>query len=452
MNCPKCGNQNSDGLRFCRFCGTPLTAQNVEVNPMNPYGAVNPSAESGAEKKKNKKNKNNDGKKKSSKGLKAFLAIIVSLAVIIGAIAAVVLLKPESDLALALKRPGDVSGLKMDLKESHKAYERAEALYKNNNYKDAITEYSKVIKDDKNYNDAQEKIKSCSALYKEYVLSETEVTGSDEQYKSSIELLEEAVKVIPDDSELNAKLSTVKSEYAKYLKTNVMDNANQLIKDAKYADALAEIDNALKFITSDSDLTDLRDVCVNEYERSVIQVSNDLISENRYEAAIDEVESALTVLPNNENLTKQLNKIQSNKPVSLSTLTPINGGWEWNEGSPTDPFGTTYSNVSNYKIFEGAYNDEHYAEYRVYGKYKRFTASLIPHMDIRENGNSQVQIYADDKLVYTSPTIGRKTDMINVSADVSGAEYIKIVVQVKDNRDYDACNGLIMMDAQLWAQ
>ena len=41
-----------------------------------------------------------------------------------------------------------------------------------------------------------------------------------------------------------------------------------------------------------------------------------------------------------------------------------------------------------------------------------------------------MKIYADDKLVYTSPAIGRKTDLVNFNADISGADYIKIVVKV----------------------
>lgn len=79
---------------------------------------------------------------------------------------------------------------------------------------------------------------------------------------------------------------------------------------------------------------------------------------------------------------------------------------------------------------------------------------MSPHADINEDAYSQVKIYADDKLVYTSPAIGRKTDLVNFNADISGADYIKIVVEVKRREEKDGNNkdSLILMDVQLWSK
>ena len=116
--------------------------------------------------------------------------------------------------------------------------------------------------------------------------------------------------------------------------------------------------------------------------------------------------------------------------------------------------------MSGYALFKGEYwsweQDKAIttAEYRVYGKYKYISGALSPHADINEDAYSQVKIYADDRLVYTSPAIGRKTDLVNFNADISGADYIKIVVKVMQSgtSHSESKNSLILMDVQLWSK
>lgn len=59
-----------------------------------------------------------------------------------------------------------------------------------------------------------------------------------------------------------------------------------------------------------------------------------------------------------------------------------------------------------------------------------------------------------ETLVYTSPTIGRKTDLIDFSVDISGADYIKIVVDVDNEESFWSdtyINCMLLMDCQLWS-
>lgn len=169
------------------------------------------------------------------------------------------------------------------------------------------------------------------------------------------------------------------------------------------------------------------------------------------------------------NVTVSKNKsveLEEKQPVSLSTLTPINIGndWnselipEWNKGTPTDPFGNSYADAINFIIFSGGTNDyvtEHYAEYRLHGKFSTITGTLVSHENIPELGHSNIKVYADDKLVYTSQLIERKTDPQDFSVDVGGADYVKIVIVVDKGDEIGAHNTpkncLIMMDVQLWA-
>ena len=149
--------------------------------------------------------------------------------------------------------------------------------------------------------------------------------------------------------------------------------------------------------------------------------------------------------------------------VSLSTLEPLNGGWPWNNIAPEDQFGNDYSSAVNYAVFnwnnrydywQGSENgyDVGYAEYRVYGRYDLITMTLAPYKTIREEGKSFVQVYADGKLVATSPVITRKSDPVSLEASIAGAEYIKIMVynyiggHIGDKND----SAFILSNARLW--
>ena len=121
---------------------------------------------------------------------------------------------------------------------------------------------------------------------------------------------------------------------------------------------------------------------------------------------------------------------------TLDTLNPINGGFDWNNYPPADPFEDDYSDVCNYFVFHGNYCGNSYdisAEYKIDRQYDVIAISISPYSDCGSEGYSFVQIYADNALVYTSPKIMRKTGKIEAVIDIHGAEYLRIVIRKGEN-------------------
>ena len=186
----------------------------------------------------------------------------------------------------------------------------------------------------------------------------------------------------------------------------------------------------------------------------ILAAADEDVAAGNYNSAISKLNEALNVVGDNEELKAKLKAVQGDKPVSLASLAAINGGWEWNTGTPTDPFGNTYSSASNFAIFSDSagesesvdhvdipnYGDyievrESYAEYRLYGDYKQLSFNVVPNESIGEYLYGSVKVYADDTLVFSSPNIGRKADLQSYQVDITGAEYIKIVVDTTENGD-----------------
>ena len=344
-----------------------------------------------------------------------------------------------------------------NLNTSRTAFSTAESMFANNDFVGAIENYKKVISDDSNYETAKTKLSSAVEQYRMCVITKASDYKLNGLISSAITELEVALKILPDDDEISRQLNIYKREYIEQIKAEALKNAADHANRNDYINAINTIKVSLETNKNDAALLAALEKYSSSFVSSIIAEVDKLISQKEYDGAISVLNGALDNLPENKILKEKLNAVKEDCPVSISELTPINGGWNWNEGIPIDPFSVTHSNVCNFAILSGGtryYVGNHYSEYRLYGKYTNFSGSLVSHSDISETGNSYIQIYADDKLVYTSPQIKRKTDVVDFSVNISGADYVKIVV-VADKGDVSGwldapLKCLILMDCRLW--
>lgn len=145
----------------------------------------------------------------------------------------------------------------------------------------------------------------------------------------------------------------------------------------------------------------------------------------------------------------------------LSYLKPLNGRVNWSNIPPEDPFGNTYTDGVNFLVCDTSYGGMpdgvrigdnstawHSAEYSIDKKYKKLTMKLNPHKNMTENACAMVNIYADGKLIKTSPTIVQKTkETVEFEVDITDVEYLKIEVGVTYHWEQGA---VILWDVKLW--
>lgn len=97
------------------------------------------------------------------------------------------------------------------LNDSRTAFKKGKEFLDSKNYKEALSELKKVISEDENYSKAQELINSCIKDYKTTVLSEAKTAANSNDYDNALALLNEALTLIPNDSDI----STKKASYEK---------------------------------------------------------------------------------------------------------------------------------------------------------------------------------------------------------------------------------------------
>ena len=379
------------------------------------------------------------------------------------------------------------------------AYTTAENFYASGDYKNAMKQYILVIEEDPGYTDAQSKYDDSVLKFRSGALDQAEEYADEDKYDEAVETLTDALEVLVNDAQLTPKLTEYKSKYEDY----ALDEANKLVEAKKFDDAIELLDTALEIIGESDDIADmLEDVAsaresdyisqidalikskdfdgaeellteamrylpdsealkekktelANKREADYLAQADALITAKKFDDAEALLNGALEVLPNNAAINAKLEEVAESKPKLLNDIDPINGGgWSWNAGTPIDPFGVTYTGLSNFVCFplHGDYKTySYYAEYRLYGEYSTLSFDLVPYKDIPENATMSVKVYCDDTLEYTG-TVGRKTDKFNVSVDISGADYVKIVVAENsyDVNSWNEYTSLIMSDAKVY--
>lgn len=338
----------------------------------------------------------------------------------------------------------NISGLKKEIEDSLEmldslnssitAYQKAEEYYAAGQYSQAIVEYSNVIEEDENYEDAQSKMEECVDTYKEDILSKTEAPAEYEEYENAISLVQVALDVLPDDQELKDRESELQKNYAAKLKSDALTNGTQYISDGKYEEIFGLLDNALEANPNDSELTNLYNTAVTSFEEYAATTVDGYIQNEQFDEATAFLSDAEDILPDSQKLTELRSTVQDAVPVNLSDM-KISESDNFEKvdelGVKEDVIGNIYSPENLYKMTDDA-GRESYATYYVNNKYKRIKGRIAV-ADDSEKATGQFTIYGDNgKILYNSGEMSRTTAPIDVDVDISGAQWITVGVTNPD--------------------
>lgn len=261
---------------------------------------------------------------------------------------------------------------------SKAAFTAAQNLENLKNYKDAITEYKKVIETDSNYSDAVSSIERCTKVLKQDIFTKAEKNIQDNEYIEAIELLEELKEFMPEDSEVVAKVTV----YEKMYINNAIETASQ------------------KFITPTTD----------------------------YIKALEIINSALQYYPENADLKDKKSYYESFAPVNLYDLEELKGSAD-SKFSDEDIYGNKYEKSfwAGYGNFSLWYKTD--VSYYLNSNYNVFSATIYSRSTKNEAQFMTVKIYADDKIIYEKIAISdNSTQPFSFVLDVTGVSELRIVI------------------------
>ncbi len=386
-------------------------------------------------------------KPKKKKKIAALIAVVLALLLLVSVgIFVVPNLFDDKEDGESGKHSGDTTTEKA---ETYKSIEeeiayiisQADALAAQKDYKSAI---AKVQAGLATYPDSTE-LKNKEDEYTEKlnneaiasIISEADALAAQKDYKSALAKVQAGLATYPNSTELKNKLDEYTKAQNEQIKETALATAKSLSDAGDHLAALQTVNQALKSVGADSALTAAAKTYEDAYAKSVSAQVDAYLAEQNITAAKQLLETASKEIPNNAVIKALKNEVDKYKTILLSSLTPINGKFPWNEGSPSDPLGNDYSNVENFVILHsGTWSavhqkpNSHSVEYTLSKKFSTISFQLSPYVEMNNEGFAYVQIFVNGVLRYTSPYITQKSGIVSVvGIDVSDAEYITITVE-----------------------
>lgn len=220
INCSECGNQISDKAKKCIHCGKVFEENTTELNEMICEECGNAIPESSKECP-------NCGcpvsskpkfKFKLTKKAKIILCTIIGIIIITCVGTAIYNSTPVQNYVVQVKHD------RAALKVSETAFKEAKEAEKNNDYELAIKKYKAVIKEDRSYKKAQDKIAKLQDTYKNQILSEAENYAQNKKYKEAIHNVDKVITTLGSTEELTElKQKYTELKASQYAKVAVVD-------------------------------------------------------------------------------------------------------------------------------------------------------------------------------------------------------------------------------------
>ena len=380
------------------------------------------------------------------------------------------------------------------INQSKTCFYTGETFFAEGKYVEAMEQYAQVIEDDCNYEAAKTKHSESVSKYRENILAEAAEFASAAQYTNAIKVLNAALSNIPGDGVLTEKIAIYKKDLQESEKSGALDNAsafasrgeytaaievlNQYISkygddvtitlaydeyvacyiDQKilaasqkanagsYIEALNELEDVRKTWPSNSKITAAYNEYSAKYVDSIKNTVDSLIAKKDFTSASKAINDALRVLPNNASLKTLMSEVEAKAPVSIAELIPINATNNWNRNTDkelVDALGFTYYDAIN----AFAPWQDGYGEYYIKGMYTTVSGELTSYYHMTEERECHLQIYADDKLIYTSPEITQKTEAFSFEVNIpEGTKFIKFV----NIANGYSCSNILIINLLLW--
>ncbi len=286
--------------------------------------------------------------------------------------------------------------------------------------------------------DTSSKIADYSKLDEEHIaaiIEEADTLAKNENYEGAVKKIQAGLATYKDSDELSAKLDEYNSALTiqknETLKADAITNSEKQANNSDFKGAIATLDAALKQLGDDDELVSLRSTYADKYAEAALSQVDLLMTDKDYDGAKKVLKEACSIVPENQSISNKAEEIEQYKTVSLNTLKVMGSeDFEWNNGSPADPFGTNYSSAVNYSMIDCHPNysipKTAWIEYKTDNNYDSLSITIAPNSNIRESGYGYVQVFVDDVLRYTSPQIKQKTEPFTAIIDISDSEYIKV--------------------------
>lgn len=307
------------------------------------------------------------------------------------------------------------------------AYGKASTYYESGDYENAIKEFSKIPADNEKYGDAQSKLNEMYPKYIESIVNKANELVAVGSSKEALSIISVAINILPKQGVDISALQTAKTNALNDYKERTLAEITALISANKFEEAITLANEAVAF-DNNEEFRKAKLTAEAKYVENVTATVNKFLSEGDYISAKRNVETALTVLPNNASLKALKTKVEKDTPTYLLDVCKpyfTDGDYkEYINGEEFSIGGTRFTNGFSVNNCGGT------AIFNLDSKYSmlNFHVGHVDDSSDFESGGVSVKIYLDGILQKELQTSCESLAQ-NVMINVTGVEQVKIVVQ-----------------------
>lgn len=385
------------------------------------------------------------------------------------------------------------------LYESQNAFAEAEELFAMGEYKKAQSVYLKVIKEDKNYDTAQEKYNECYSELKNLLQEAARELADNGKTAEAIVKIDAELAFFREED--NSELMQVRQDIIDGYFSNVLLQVEEMLGAGNYAEAIDVLADAELEMSMLNDLTLLkekRDEVCNKYLDNELLKVNDYILAQEFEEALAMLPSIQKVVGANTKLTEKEAEIiqlyenhmtdrfyaeldkrdftaatqvlaeakgalpQSSafaglsdelaeyNPVSIYTMEPYLVGDKqlYVNSSVEDTMGNIYEKA--YRVASKSDDGELYGVYDISNKYSVLTGVVaVANESKGGEGAGHIRIYGDGVLLWSDTNITSAVKPYEMSVNISGVTDLKIEIGRGGKESY---NGVHVLFANVTLQ
>lgn len=266
-------------------------------------------------------------------------------------------------------------------------YELANSHYASGNYLEAIAQYDTLSPDFAEYTQAMELRQKAVDAYVDSIIQEAEGFLQGKKYVYALNLLD-ALKSDPLISNepvsivaIQNQIEDIRDSYAQ----ECIAMAHGYWQEGNIGTALTTLQKAKEICGDYLLLEASADEIKQEYRDQLLELAENQYSSEGYEAAVAVLSEGLNVLPQNKTLTSAIETYLQKKPARPLTLDYyVSGGnctFSYRD-SCEDIFGNTHYDLIGVSGGFSSSTCDSSQTYRIDGKYKRMTGTVILGYDI----------------------------------------------------------------------
>mgnify|MGYP003290646738 FL=1 len=415
MFCYKCGTKLDDNATSCYTCGASQVANNTSTNSADDqtYGAFNGSVPRGQTTPTWNPQPAKPPKKKNT-------GLVIGL--IIGGVVALLLIVlfigGLSDNGNDVPNSPGVYQTNHD-QEILAAIQQAKERAAEAKFDQAVTvldDAQQLYGSDVRIDNQRKAVKVAQHIHNADALL------AEKKYDEALAELETAEQLYGKNDDLTAKKKEI-------VKAEALDALTALETAENYKEAIEYIDKNLSAYKEDTDILAKRNLYVSKYKTQVITNADAALKTDGYEAAMNIINDALKVIPSDQELTAKQDEYMEYKPVDLFSLNYFNAaenfGFEYNDPQEkTDNEGNAHSKTYEFQ-HDFRYSNT-WVEYKLDKKYNKLSGTFFLDYDWRTTKEeAHFYVYGDGKLLYDGVQTGGKVPF-DFDVDITNVDILRI--------------------------